>query len=64
MELQIDPTTLPLLRRARQLCQTRVVQLTTCRVCGENQAELEQAVKLLKDLERQLEVQDVQPVQP
>lgn len=54
--------TLTALRRARQQCQTRMVQLATCRVCGAEQAEFEQAVKLLKDLEAQLEVTDVQTV--
>lgn len=46
---------LRLIRRVRQTCQTRAVQLATCRVCGADQAEFEQAVKLLKDFEQQLE---------
>lgn len=46
---------LRLIRRVRQTCQTRVIQLATCRVCGADQAEFEAAVKLLKDFEHQLE---------
>ena len=48
------------LKRVRQHCQTRVVQLSTCRVCGEDQREFERAVTLLKDLEQQLESHHVQ----
>ena len=47
MYLLVDnPTdTLAAVRRARQQCQTRMVQLASCRVCGAEQAEFEQAVK-------------------
>lgn len=60
LEITESDKMLAAVRRARQQCQVRMVQLSQCRVCGAEQAEFEEAVQQLHQLERQLEGNHVQ----
>lgn len=56
----ITPALIDAVKLARTQCVTRVVQLSSCRVCGADQQRYEQAVAELDKFLTNLEPSDVQ----
>lgn len=49
-----DAVVLDAIRRGRVALSTRYSQLTACRACGAELAEMERAVQILRELEEEL----------
>lgn len=53
--IEPTPELLVALKTARAQCLIRVTQLASCRVCGDDQARFDRAVKQLEQLINELE---------
>lgn len=60
--IEPTPELIEALKLAKAQCVIRVVQLSHCRVCGDDQARFDRATKQLDQLINQLETSHVQTV--
>ena len=60
--IEFEQNLLTALRTAKAQCLVRVVQLSNCRVCGEDQRRFEETVEQITELINQLETRHVQTI--